>query len=126
MANGTILFADSDDGITTAAIGDRDATLQAHGVRLASTSTTLAVTTDMHGLRPRVILVERHGALAGLVTVKDVLRFIATSEKASHSGDPLPGEAGGLEEFLEELYTSSSMLVERFITRCRGVLTSRR
>lgn len=75
---------------------------------------------------PRVILVERHGALAGLVTVKDVLRFIATSEKASHSGDPLPGEAGGLEEFLEELYTSSSMLVERFITRCRGVLTSRR
>jgi chloride channel 3/4/5 len=41
-------------------------------------------------IRPRVVLIEDHGRLLGLVTVKDVLRFTAAEERAEgHSGwDP--------------------------------------
>ena len=35
--------------------------------------------------RPRVILVEDRGALAGLVTVKDVLRFTHTEHASAYS-----------------------------------------
>ncbi len=51
--------------------------------------------------RPRVILVEDQGKLTGLVTVKDVLRFIAT-EKPQHS--PSWDERGGLNNLLEEIW----------------------
>lgn len=51
---------------------------------------------------PRVILVEEKGALIGLVTVKDVLRFIA-KEKPDH--EPSWDERGGLDGLLEELLT---------------------
>ncbi|KAF9050065.1 voltage-gated chloride channel [Panaeolus papilionaceus] len=51
---------------------------------------------------PRAILVEDHGVLSGLVTVKDVLRFIAT-EKPDHR--PSWDERGGLDGLLEEAWT---------------------
>ncbi|KAM6502118.1 Cl-channel protein [Amanita muscaria] len=50
---------------------------------------------------PRVILVEDHGKLVGLVTVKDVLRFIATRQP--HHG-PSWDERGGLHNLLEEIW----------------------
>lgn len=62
---------------------------------------------------PRVILVEDHGMLTGLVTVKDVLRFIAT-EMPDHelSFD----ERGGLDGLLEELWTWTSDIVRRIVS----------
>ncbi|KAF8197912.1 Cl-channel protein [Pholiota molesta] len=51
---------------------------------------------------PRAILVEDHGVLSGLVTVKDVLKFIAT-EKPDHR--PSWDERGGLDGLLEEVWT---------------------
>ncbi|KAK2464165.1 hypothetical protein APHAL10511_003622 [Amanita phalloides] len=51
---------------------------------------------------PRVILVEHHGKLVGLVTVKDVLRFIATNKP--HHG-PSWDERGGLGSLLEEVWS---------------------
>ncbi|KAF8740180.1 hypothetical protein AX14_008366 [Amanita brunnescens Koide BX004] len=51
---------------------------------------------------PRVILVEDQGKLVGLVTVKDVLRFIAT-KKPQHG--PSWDERGGLNNLLEEVWS---------------------
>ena len=50
--------------------------------------------------------------LAGLVTVKDVLRFIAT-EKLDHV--PSFDERGGLDGLLEEAWTWTLDIVHRFI-----------
>jgi chloride channel 3/4/5 len=59
-------------------------------------------------LGPRIILVEDHGVLSGLVTVKDVLKYIAT-ERPGHQLSL--DERGGLDGLLEEiwLWTSGSM-----------------
>ncbi|KAJ7646805.1 Cl-channel protein [Roridomyces roridus] len=57
---------------------------------------------------PRVILVEEHGVLAGLVTVKDVLRWIAV-EKPER--EPSWDERGGLDGMLEEIWSIVSPLV---------------
>jgi len=52
---------------------------------------------------PRVILVEDHGSLVGLVTVKDVLRFIAMEKPGYHE---LSWEQrGGLDGLLEEFWS---------------------
>ncbi|KIY70625.1 Cl-channel protein [Cylindrobasidium torrendii FP15055 ss-10] len=59
---------------------------------------------------PRVILVEDHGMLTGLVTVKDVLTFIAT-EKFDH--DPSFEERGGLDGLLEELWRLTTGVTEQ-------------
>ncbi|KAF9010637.1 Cl-channel protein [Cyathus striatus] len=67
---------------------------------------------------PRVILVEDHGALAGLVTVKDVLRFIAT-EKPNHG--PSWDERGGLDGLLEEAWTWASDIIYRAASWCQRV-----
>lgn len=64
------------------------------------------------GIRPRIILVEDHGVLAGLVTVKDVLKFIAT-EKLGHR--PSWDERGGLDGLLEEIWTWVSRQVTKFL-----------
>ncbi|KAF8813918.1 Cl-channel protein [Phlegmacium glaucopus] len=56
-------------------------------------------------LGPRTILVEDHGVLSGLVTVKDVLKFIAT-EQPGHR--PSLDERGGLDGLLEELWLWTS------------------
>ncbi|KAF7357806.1 Chloride channel protein [Mycena venus] len=57
---------------------------------------------------PRVILVEDHGTLAGLVTVKDVLRWIAV-EKPER--EPSWDERGGLDGMLEEVWTWASQII---------------
>ncbi|KAF9527309.1 Cl-channel protein [Crepidotus variabilis] len=62
-------------------------------------------------LGPRTILVEDHGVLSGLVTVKDVLKFIAT-EKPDHR--PSWDERGGLDGLLEELWTWASERLSLF------------
>lgn len=49
---------------------------------------------------PRVILVEHHGRLVGLVTVKDVLRYIATQRHYSPSWSERVGSEGMLQEML--------------------------
>lgn len=65
---------------------------------------------DVHFNRPRVILVEERGALVGLVTVKDVLRFIATGN-LDH--ELTWDERGGLDALLSELLR----LVKAFLRR---------
>ncbi|KAG5717997.1 putative chloride channel protein, partial [Termitomyces sp. T112] len=60
---------------------------------------------------PRVILVENHGVLMGLVTVKDVLKFIATKPSHELSWD----DRGGLDGLLEEVWTWTAENVHRAI-----------
>jgi len=69
--------------------------------------------------RPRIILVEDRGLLIGLVTVKDVLRFIAT-EKNDHglSWD----ERGGLDGVLEEAWAWARNVVYRTVFWSRRLL----
>lgn len=68
---------------------------------------------------PRIILVEDRGLLIGLVTVKDVLRFIAT-EKNDHglSWD----ERGGLDGVLEEAWAWARNVVYRTVFWSRRLL----
>jgi len=64
---------------------------------------------------PRVILVEQHGALVGLLTLKDTLRVALTSEfaaEASHGGD----DERDLEQALDELRG----WLTSFLDRVRG------
>ncbi|XP_006460707.1 hypothetical protein AGABI2DRAFT_185057 [Agaricus bisporus var. bisporus H97] len=68
---------------------------------------------------PRVIIVEDHGVFAGLVTVKDVLKFIAT-EKLDHG--PSWDERGGLDGLLEEAWTWASENVHRIVLWSKRVL----
>ncbi|KAJ7594451.1 Cl-channel protein [Mycena floridula] len=72
---------------------------------------------------PRVILVEDHGQLVGLVTVKDVLRFIAT-EKPDR--EPSWDERGGLDGLLEEVWTWASGGVHRVLFWSRSLFHRRR
>ncbi|KAG5646235.1 hypothetical protein DXG03_004062 [Asterophora parasitica] len=65
--------------------------------------------------RPRVILVENHGVLTGLVTVKDVLKFIAT--KPSH--EPSWDDRGGLNGLLEEVWTWGTDISHRIVSWSR-------
>jgi len=66
--------------------------------------------------RPRVILVEDRGLLIGLVTVKDVLRFIVT-EKLDHG--PSWDERGGLDGILEEAWTWTTNTLDRTVSWSR-------
>jgi chloride channel 3/4/5 len=67
---------------------------------------------------PRVILVEDHGVLSGLVTVKDVLRFIATLPTHEPSWD----ERGGLDGLLEEAWTWAANIVYRIVSWSRRII----
>lgn len=113
--------SDSDDGISTTPIGDRDATLQANRVRPTSLEYDLHEPDFFLGvlLSPRVILVEDRGELTGLVTVKDVLRFIAM-EKLDHS--PSWDERGGLDGLLEEVWTWATDLTHRVVLWSRSLI----
>lgn len=59
---------------------------------------------------PRVILVEDYGALVGLVTVKDVLRFTAIGKPES---EPSWDERGGLDGMLEEIWSWAVRVLQR-------------
>ncbi|KAG6824582.1 hypothetical protein H0H93_001860, partial [Arthromyces matolae] len=58
---------------------------------------------------PKVILVENHGVMTGLVTVKDVLKFIATKPVREPSWD----DRGGLDGLLEEVWTWTTDNIHR-------------
>jgi len=68
---------------------------------------------------PHTILVEDHGVLSGLVTVKDVLKYIAT-EKPDHR--PSWDERGGLDGLLEEVWTWGENLASKAVLWGRRVL----
>ncbi|KAJ2917751.1 hypothetical protein MD484_g2651, partial [Candolleomyces efflorescens] len=70
---------------------------------------------------PRVILVEQRGVLCGLVTIKDVLRYIAT-EKPGHR--PSWDERGGLDGLLEEIWTWGSDVKARIVSWGLRILRS--
>ena len=65
------------------------------------------------------MLVEDHGVLSGLVTVKDVLKFIAM-EKPDHR--PSWDERGGLDGLLEEVWTWASHNVTKLLYWSRRIL----
>ncbi|EIW62694.1 Cl-channel protein [Trametes versicolor FP-101664 SS1] len=67
---------------------------------------------------PRVILVENHGALAGLVTVKDVLRFTMTEHDDRHS----PWNEQRFDGVVDEAVSWGSDAVDRAWAWCRGRL----
>ncbi|KAF7315867.1 Chloride channel protein [Mycena indigotica] len=71
---------------------------------------------------PRVILVEDHGVLAGLVTVKDVLRWIAI-EKPER--EPSWDERGGLDGMLEEIWSWASGIVQPVMSWSANLLHRR-
>jgi len=58
---------------------------------------------------PRVILVELHGRLVGLITVKDVLRFIAIEQPESPSSWE---RRASLDDVLNETWTSTSSWIQ--------------
>ena len=64
--------------------------------------------------RPRVVLVEEHGKLVGLVTVKDVLRFIAT-EHSENSWS----ERARLDGLLEEAWISTASVLDNVLSWIR-------
>ncbi|KAG2148738.1 chloride channel [Suillus bovinus] len=67
---------------------------------------------------PRVILVEEHGLLKGLVTVKDVLRFNAAEQPV---GD-LHWNAGELEAILDVMWNWAVGVVETSMEWCRRLI----
>lgn len=88
---------DAGDSRITPTSGDRDATVQAHGVRYCLTF--ISARADLSH-RPRVILVEDYGSLVGLVTVKDVLQLKPSEwlHSPSMSWSARDGFGGVLEE----------------------------
>jgi len=105
-------------------------TLSENGIRFSQWVNRIPMTVSPHlpleivmqlfkRMGPRVILVEDHGVLVGLVTVKDVLRFIAT-EKPDHG--PSWDERGGLDGLLEEAWTWTSDTVYRTVAWSRRLL----
>ncbi|KAF8629862.1 hypothetical protein AX15_003223 [Amanita polypyramis BW_CC] len=71
---------------------------------------------------PRAILVEDQGKLVGLVTVKDVLRFIAT--KKPHHG-PSWDERGGLDSLLEEVWKWAMAGRQKMVSWSRSLVRGR-
>lgn len=69
--------------------------------------------------RPRVILVEDQGALCGLVTVKDVLRYTLTETgEVQRSWD----DVSQFEGIIEETWTWITRRANSLISLCRRLL----
>jgi hypothetical protein len=102
---------DANDSISRIASGDRHANFQktwvSYPIHLDRGRDSL-----FGYVRPRIILVEDHGVLSGLVSVKDVLKFIAT-EKLDQR--PSWDERGGLDGLLEEIWTWASRQVSNVL-----------
>ncbi|KAF5351931.1 hypothetical protein D9756_007664 [Leucocoprinus leucothites] len=130
--------ADSIDMESRSSFGDGEelqgnllnSTLSEHGITFSSWVNRIPMTVSpqlpleivmqlFKRMGPRVILVEDHGLLVGLVTVKDVLRFIAT-EKPDHG--PSWDERGGLDGLLEEAWTWASTAAYRTASWSRRLL----
>jgi len=69
-------------------------------------------------LGPRVILVEKQGILLGLVTIKDVLKFMAITPAHELSWD----ERGGLDGLLEELWRWCTDVIHKTLSPMRRLL----
>ena len=67
---------------------------------------------------PRVILVEDHGTLAGLVTVKDVLRYTLTETGDVRS----PWDEHQFDGVIEEAWTWITTRSNAAVYWCRGLL----
>jgi chloride channel 3/4/5 len=67
---------------------------------------------------PRVILVEDHGSLVGLVTVKDVLRFTALEKP----DEPSWHDRGGLSGMLEEALTWAANVMHNLVAWSRNLI----
>ncbi|PCH36055.1 Cl-channel protein [Wolfiporia cocos MD-104 SS10] len=65
---------------------------------------------------PRVILIEDHEVLSGLVTVKDVLRFTVTEQSPARS----PWDEREFEGIIEEVWTWTYGRAHAFVSLCRG------
>jgi chloride channel 3/4/5 len=92
-------FEDASYCFSAVTTGDSDTAIQKNGVR--PPSLPLQPRPAYTSKSPRVILVEEHGSLKGLVTVKDVLRFNAVERP---TGD-LHWDAGELEAVLDVMWT---------------------
>ncbi|OBZ70692.1 hypothetical protein A0H81_09370 [Grifola frondosa] len=67
---------------------------------------------------PRVVLVEDHGALAGLVTIKDVLRFTMTEQDDAHS----PWNEQRFDDVVDEAWTWTSNMADNVWSWCRRLV----
>lgn len=102
---------DTYNSITRTASGDYHANFQTTWVSYSIRFIGPNFIVGCH-VRPRIILVEDHGVLSGLVTVKDVLKFIATEK---HDRRPSWDERGGLDGLLEEMWTWASRQVSKVL-----------
>ncbi|KAG9124943.1 glycerol ethanol, ferric requiring protein [Ceratobasidium sp. 392] len=71
---------------------------------------------------PRVILVEYHGSLAGLITVKDVLRFIVSTEHSHAASGSVWDDPGALNGLLEEAWLWASNVWRRSYSAVRRMV----
>lgn len=62
-----------------------------------------------------MIIVEQHGRLVGLITVKDVLRFIATEHPESSNWD----SRASLDDLVEETWTRTSSALDPVVSLWR-------
>ncbi|KAG8735124.1 glycerol ethanol, ferric requiring protein [Ceratobasidium sp. 414] len=74
---------------------------------------------------PRVILVEYHGSLAGLITVKDVLRFIVSSEHSHAAHGSVWNDPGVLDGLLEEVWLWAGNVWGRLYSAVRRILVKK-
>jgi len=87
----------------------------------------------LHFYSPRVILVEQYGVLRGLLTVKDVMRFLHeldSTEGLGASASITSAEVwdeyrGTLRTVLERTWEWASERIDRTVTWARTVLPSR-
>ncbi|KAF8712293.1 chloride channel, partial [Rhizoctonia solani] len=83
----------------------------------------LEIVTDLFNrMGPRVILVEHHGSLAGLITVKDVLRFMASSEHAHSATGSVWDNPGELDALLEEAWLWAGNLWRSILATSRRIV----
>ncbi|KAL5631205.1 hypothetical protein ACGC1H_006896 [Rhizoctonia solani] len=71
---------------------------------------------------PRVILVEYQGSLAGLITVKDVLRFMVSSEHAHPASRSVWDNQGELDAILEEAWLWAGNLWRSILAMGRRII----
>ncbi|CAE7226041.1 unnamed protein product [Rhizoctonia solani] len=71
---------------------------------------------------PRVILVEHQGSLAGLITVKDVLRFVVSSEHAHPASRSVWDNQGELDALLEEAWLWAGNIWRRTLAMGRRII----
>jgi hypothetical protein len=111
----TLGFIDSYYSVSTTAIGDCHAALQADGVGPDHLDRDVFA---YYATRPRVILVEDHGVLCGLVTVKDVLKYTLTEAGEVRSR----WDETQFEGIVEEAWTWMTTRINIFLSWCRRFL----